>query len=243
MTAQFPTGIPVYANPTASMTLGSAQHDVLHSNNNDDTIELARKVGSGAFTPAVVGDLLYATGVLSSAWGAVSMRKLAEQVLGGATATVTFSSIPQNYRHMILWSYARGDTAAASTPIWARLNAEGATTNYDYQRAIGSAASWSTSESLAGANWYTGSAPAANASIVAFSISIAFLAYYGNNGSVKNAVVLGAFKTANTTGGITLEVTANYWRGTAPITTLQLFPGAGNFAAGSVFGLYGVPAV
>lgn len=72
MTAQFPTVIPVYTNPTSSMTLGSADHVALHSNVNDDVIALATKQGIGASLPNVAGVMRVSNaGTLTTVWGPV----------------------------------------------------------------------------------------------------------------------------------------------------------------------------
>ncbi len=70
MTAQFPTTIPVYSNPTASMTLGSADHAGLHDNVNDDVVQIATKIGSGSSVPSA-GTVFRGTGVGTSGWGAL----------------------------------------------------------------------------------------------------------------------------------------------------------------------------
>lgn len=82
MTAQFPTTIPVYSNPTASMTLGSASHDTLHSNVNDDVIAIATKLGSGADI-AAANEILVGSGAGASLW-----RKLLNADVDGSAGIV-----------------------------------------------------------------------------------------------------------------------------------------------------------
>lgn len=84
MTAQFPAAIPIYTNPTASMTLGSADHDVLHSDANDDIVQLATKLGSGATSSVTaLGTALVGTAPGISGWF---------QVVQGATLIVAASN-------------------------------------------------------------------------------------------------------------------------------------------------------
>lgn len=72
MAAQYPTIVPVYSNPTASMTLGSADHVALHSNINDDVVALATKAGKGASLPNTAGVWRVTnTGTQSTGWGLI----------------------------------------------------------------------------------------------------------------------------------------------------------------------------
>lgn len=83
LTATFPTAIPSYSNPTASMTLGSAGHDALHANANDDIIAIASKMGKGSSLPNTAGVLRVTNaGTLSTGWGLVQTADIGLGVIG-----------------------------------------------------------------------------------------------------------------------------------------------------------------
>jgi hypothetical protein len=85
MTAQFPTVVPVYTNPTASMTLGSADHVAQHSNINDDVIGLATKLGKGASLPNTAGVLRVTnTGTQSTGYGLIQTADFGSGVVDSA---------------------------------------------------------------------------------------------------------------------------------------------------------------
>lgn len=68
MAAQFPTTVPVYTNPTASMTLGSADHVSLHQNVQDDVVAIVNKFGIGASAPTARKILAGNTTAGTSLW-------------------------------------------------------------------------------------------------------------------------------------------------------------------------------
>jgi hypothetical protein len=165
--------------------------------------------------------------------------KIAESVLGVAAASVVFSSIPSTYRHLLLEWYARGDTAAASTNILLRINNDAAA-NYDWQRMLAAAATQTDSESLGATSIYCGDIPANTATAAYFGGGAIDVPGYASTTGGKIVIVRNFAMTANTTGTGTVYVTGGKWRTTATaINRLDLLPGAGNFAAGSIFSLYG----
>jgi hypothetical protein len=68
--ANYPTSLPSFSNPSASDYLNSPAHATQHSSNNDETVAIATKIGTGSSTPAS-GKVLRGTGSGTSAWGAV----------------------------------------------------------------------------------------------------------------------------------------------------------------------------
>lgn len=96
MTAVFPGAIPTYTNPTASMTLGSADHVALHSNVQDDVVQLATKLGRTGSVPAA-NQVLRGTGAGTSAFGAIQTGDLAagaisQRVIAAPTGSQTTTS-------------------------------------------------------------------------------------------------------------------------------------------------------
>lgn len=83
MAAQFPAAVPVYSNPTASMTLGSADHVALHSNIQDDVEQIAQKLGFGSTNAVPAARLVY-TGIAAGTSGWLTIAH-------GATITIAAS--------------------------------------------------------------------------------------------------------------------------------------------------------
>lgn len=169
------------------------------------------------------------------------LYKIAESVLGVVTASVTFSSIPGTYRHlMIVWS-GRGDNATNSVGLIMQANGDTAA-NYDSElyQFHGSVSGPFVQETLGTATPTIGDMCAASATANFAGGGVIEIENYAGTTFNKQATGRSAFKTANTTGNVNHEVEAWFWRSTAAINALKLLPSAGNFAAGSMFQLYGM---
>jgi hypothetical protein len=172
--------------------------------------------------------------------GGAALVKIAEVVLAGTAASITFSTIPQTYRHLRLVLFGRCDNAATSKIVALRVNADTGN-NYDYQYVQGNAATPGAAETFAAA-LITLAVPAASAPANVFGqLDILFAFYAGANN--KTVTATQAWKGGTSTGQLTLETLAGFWRSNAAITSISLTPysGADNFVAGTIASLYGCP--
>lgn len=201
------------------------------------------KLGTGASTPTTAGDVLYVTGSGTSAWGPRALVRIAPtQVLGAAAANVAFASIPATYQSLILVIQARGDTAATSATILLRLNSD-AGSNYASQSASGSGSTASAAEVTSGNTIQCGSMPANTAPANAGGICIIEIPHYAHATYHQMVDFRASYRTATGAGGLTTVRGTGIWTGTpAAISHVRVIAGAGNFAAGTVMSLYGVPA-
>jgi hypothetical protein len=97
MTAVFPGAIPSYTNPTASMTLGSANHDQLHANVNDDVVQIATKLGatdSPASDVPVINKVLGSLANGKSGWLSVITAMIAAGAVSQIGSAVGATSNP-----------------------------------------------------------------------------------------------------------------------------------------------------
>lgn len=157
----------------------------------------------------------------------MSYTPIASQTLASDTATITFSSIPNTYRDLILT--VTGKVATNLARPFFRINNDSGN-NYVVV----------TMEALASGSYdYTSSlsyfAVADNTALTldrTFYVENNFIDY-ANTGKWKNvsgfqASLEGASKTSSR------------WSSTSAINRIDIFPSSGNFRAGSVFALYGV---
>jgi hypothetical protein len=168
-------------------------------------------------------------------------RPIGHTVLGSATQTVTFSSIPGGMGALAaVWS-ARGDQAATTTAMGLRFNGDTGTT-YDYNGCTGS-------NGFVGDEGYTqtsirlGLIPAATAIANQWASGIVFVPAYANGSVHKTSYAVDALKTANASFGMRVSAYAGFWESTAAITSLSFFGGAGNFIVGSRFTLFALGLV
>lgn len=160
-----------------------------------------------------------------------------------ATATpngtsVTFSSIPQTFKHLQIRAISRTTRNDASVDgMYMRFNGD-TNGNYSYHWVQGNG---SSASAVNGTNTtvITAAFNGADAQTTAnvFSSSVWDILDYTNTNKYKSTKNLFAY---NAGGGVgTVSFGSGHWRNTAAITSITLFA-EGNFVTNSHFGLYGI---
>ena len=153
---------------------------------------------------------------------------IAEQTLGTAAASVTFSSISGAYTDLVLIINAASSSAASC-----RLRFNGDTaTNYSDTRLYGDGTS-ATSDILTSRD-HINCGDFSTTSINSNQVI-----------SIQNYSNATTYKTVLTRSNIPASyVFANVstWRSTSAITSIVVFPASGNLVTGSTFTLYGIAA-
>lgn len=183
--------------------------------------------------------------VASTSYGSMPV-KIDEVTLGGAQATITFNEpIPGNFRHLVVEWYARGDAAASiNAALTMRFNnVSSATYNSENMLWDGSgSANMTTSETLNSTQGNIGWMPASSATAGYFGQGRCQINNYAGTTGNKLWYAQGNWGEGNTTLLVRSFTYTGFWQTTATaITRIDLIPAAGNFAAGSVFTLYGIP--
>lgn len=163
------------------------------------------------------------------------MEPIATTLVGvGTAATVDFTNIPQNYKHLQIRYISRNAAVADATRV--RFNSDSGS-NYAYHQLQGN-----------------GTAAAAAAGTSTTSIEIPFVAYSGTTTNAFGAGVIDIldysnvykFKTTRTLGGADLngsgrvDLASGLWMNTAGITSISIFAFSGNIGQYSRFSLYGL---
>lgn len=168
------------------------------------------------------------------------LTKIAENILVGTAASVTFSSIPATYRSLILHAVARGDTAATLISIGLRFNGD-STAIYDHQSLLSAATTVAAAENINGTSASIGDASAASATAGAASVFDIKVPFYAGTTFWKEYVSNSELANGTGTGTVHNRQFVGRWRSTAAVNSITLTPAAGNFIAGSSFVLYGLP--
>lgn len=151
------------------------------------------------------------------------------------TATVTFSGIPQGYKHLQIRGAARSDVASGYVDTRIKFNGDTTAGNYSTHEVYGTG----TSAASGGAGSYyppgiaysAGSSSATNI----FSAIMIDIPDYVNTSKVKVARCLSGVSGASNL----IDMRSVSWYQTLAITTLELNT-SGNFVAGSTFSLFGI---
>ena len=152
------------------------------------------------------------------------------QVLGSATASFTFSSIPATYTDLVL----------VATPLTA------SPANFSFQFNGDTGSNYSAT-GLAGNGSGTFSWRQINS-------TVPYLGYYSYSDTNQSNNIISIMDYSNTTTNksfiarannatVATEAIAGLWRNTAAINSIKvLFTGGANFNSGSIFRLYGIQA-
>jgi len=171
----------------------------------------------------------------------LGLQKIAEVLLGADAASVSFSSIPQTYRH--LWAIVYGRVTEASTDDYVYCQFNGDTgANYDRQHVLISNNTTSFLSEYAQTRIRLGDLSGANASRAGQAgMSESLIPHYAGT-TFEKVVMSSSFLSFGTSSpGNTVVLPGGGWRSTAAINQITFLPAANNFKAGSLFTLYGIP--
>jgi len=154
-------------------------------------------------------------------------------VPSGGTSSITFTSIPQTYRDLILYFGSRTSTNAN----WALMSINGgADTAIDLRHII------SDGNTVATQSYSSGRLPNNQSSYTSgsFSYGRIYLPNYTNTSRNKSMAVMGA-QTNNSTGRPSTFVTGLKWADNSAVTSISFtVDGGGNFSEFSTAYLYGI---
>ena len=178
----------------------------------------------------------------NSTWlKANTAQLISETVLTGDAATITFASIPATYRHLLIKWYARGDEDATNVEMYLTFNNDTGN-NYDYMYYYFTDAGSGDVEAIGGAYIVAGKCPTATAPADVFDGGEILIPGYASAVGEKSLCGHSTLKSADAGGNYYAFHWAGWWDATvAAITEIDIDAEAGNFIAGSVFSLYGLP--
>ena len=165
------------------------------------------------------------------------MEPIATQLLSSAAATVTFSNIPNTYKHLQLRSIAR--TTAAATDNYCNIifnSDSGANYSYHNLRTDGGGgvqASGLASQNAIYLQRYAGG----NAAASIFGSVIVDILDYASTSKNKT---LRNFGGEERNGAGSVYLVSGAWFNSSLINSITLTPESGSFATNSRFSLYGI---
>jgi hypothetical protein len=240
------TGFPTLnaAQPSPQYRVLVDSEEMIVTLQSGTTWTIVRGDGTPATTPAAHANGATVTHILNrnSIYNAF-LTKVDEAILSAPVASVTFpfavSAIPTTGRNLWLVYYARGDTAAVNVNLMVQLNADTGT-NYDYETVFGSGAGLTAAETLGATSLQVAIISAASATTNYFgSGKMEFINFIGATG-YKTINTYGGWSESNASGaGARISQSFGKWRTVgAALTSIKVFPSAGNLIAGSTFSLY-----
>jgi hypothetical protein len=171
------------------------------------------------------------------AGGGGSYESIATVTAAGGEASLSFTSIPSTYKHLQMRFFAKDTNAGTSQDaLRIRLNSDSGT-NYTEHSLRGTGTS-AVAGGVTGRNELRiDSCITQDGSTNIFGAGVMDLIDYAS--TTKNKTMRGfAGQDKNGAGIVTLS--SGLWLNTAAVTAIQVLPESGNFAAGTVFSLYGI---
>lgn len=173
----------------------------------------------------------------SAAGGSGAMTLIEDTTLGSDVASVTFSSIPGTYKHLLLLWQAASDQAAAQS-LFLRFNGDTGA-NYDWELAGAAGGTAALAESLAQAQIRIGSlSGTSNASSAA--TGRVDIPNYASASWHQQLTAQATYRSAASFGDMVASSWGGYWRNTATVTSITAIVTTGNIKTTSRFTLYGI---
>jgi hypothetical protein len=189
------------------------------------------------------GDSTASSGVSGTVITPPSYESIATVTVGsGGQSTITFSSIPQTYKHLELRSLLRADGSAINdtTSIKWIFNSD-TTSAYSRHGLYGDSSNASSYSATYTGYTYAGAITQAGVLSNTFAPSVISISDYSNTSKNKTMRILtgGEWNSVGTTGNVNFASAAYY--STSAITSFVLTTATGaNFSQYSSFALYGV---
>lgn len=164
---------------------------------------------------------------------------IAETTVGsGGTTSVTFSSIPDTYKHLQIRAITRGSYADVETFFTLRLNSDSGS-NYSNHVLNGNGTS-AASVAYTSRTWFALSyIPGSTATSNIFGGSIIEILDYADTSKYKTARILSG---VDRNGGGVVALSSGVWMSTSAISSIEIddHPNGGNLAQYTSFQLYGI---
>jgi hypothetical protein len=182
----------------------------------------ARAYGLGAGLAAPIGYNSIATTTVGS----------------GGSSTITFSSIPQTYKHLQIRALARNTVANTDDNIHIRFNSDTGN-NYSCHFFYGNQTSKAAGVAGSSDLMIGFRVPGASSSANMFGVGVVDILDYNNSNKYKT---IRSITGHNQNGSGSVWLFSGNWRNTSAITSISIFYGANNIAQYSSFALYGLAA-
>lgn len=164
----------------------------------------------------------------------------------GSSGTITFSNIPQVYKHLQIRGISRTTTATGDgDPYYIRLNSDSGN-NYAWhmiQGYVGASSGVSASATTSTSNMYVGYTAGANNSANMYEASITDILDYANTSKYKTTRTLEGFDANNDGGGLryyAMRLFSGLWQSTSAVTSITITAPNGNWTSATTFALYGI---
>lgn len=174
----------------------------------------------------------------SGGGGGGGIALIERRTIASPSASEVFNSLG-SYQDLIINITGRG-TDGTPRFVCAQCNSDATSGNYRYQRLGGASNSASAAQFAPEVpGIVVGSLSASDAPTNHASTSDGTISAYRGTTFYKPGLVNAFYQNGTADTGYSVQVIGSEWRSTAAITTIELFPGAGDFDTGTVISVFG----
>jgi hypothetical protein len=167
----------------------------------------------------------------NTAFSPGAYEQISTTILGSASNTITFSSIPQTYIHLQLRIVTRNQFGEA----WLTFNGDSGA-NYVFHSLWGNGSGVASDANTGFSNANIFNVPTTAATTNNFGAGTVDLLQYTNTSINKTFRAFGGFRDS----GGDIRLRSGLWRSTAAISTIAIASSGSGFVSGSRFSLYGI---
>lgn len=181
----------------------------------------------GIMASAISGNITPLTGFVSIATTTVG---------AGGSSTITFSGIPQVYKHLQIREISQMNVTGASKDMYLRFNSDTGA-NYSYHVMYGSGSGSGVSGAGTSFTYAELATVGTTAGASIFSAGVIDILDYADTNKYKTSRAITSWDGNGT--GVEFYYSGN-WRSTSAISTITLTASSGSFSQYSSFALYGI---
>lgn len=170
--------------------------------------------------------------------GGSAFELISTQVLASSASSVTFSSIPSDFKHLqIRMAHRNTRTGSGNGLMVLEFNGDTGA-NYSMHELVGNGSTVTSNATFAVDQNFMGLAfsPEASNTTSAFAGTVVDILDYSNTSKNKTVRSLGG--VAASTNRISLI--SGHWRNTSAVTSINMYVFSGSLLTGSRFSLYGI---
>ncbi len=167
-----------------------------------------------------------------------TLELITETITSGSQASVSFTPIAATYRDLEVHVRARGTQAAIIIDMRMQYNNDSGA-NYDYETGQAVSTTYNVFSAAGQTSAFVGDIASANAPAGYADLIIIDIADYRGTTFQKASLSQNSGHTGTAAGNHYAENLAQWWKSTAAITRVDIFPSAGAFVDGSIVSLYG----
>lgn len=200
-----------------------------------------RRIGSGISLPDAAFKTLMASANGVTGWGYNGPVLLDTQIGTGASAVISFSSINQNFSHLMILGVGRSSDNSNFVAVSTTFEVSPTAGAYNHQTLSAAATVVNAVENIGTSDAIIGVAVPGATSPANIHGSYDGIIYNYTDAIMKNIRIIGVMPSTLASGGLNTRIITGIYENTPAISLIRLTVNVGNWTTTSKYRLYGLP--